>query len=166
MKKSIYLIATIAICLFLCVGCKKEDSASSVKATGKTVLKYLPGKWKVMYRIDEKGNKSTFEGNMILEFGKQESETDFGSNHGSSLWGYCHSYDADNPLVIFEGTWNIEPDSKDKGVLFYIEGDASIPFRSLNLFKSLYSCYITQISDSSMRIENSDDESGIILSRL
>lgn len=161
MKKSIYLIATIAICLFLCVGCKKEDSASFVKATGKTVLKYLPGKWKVMYRIDEKGNKSTFEGNMILEFGKQESETDFGSNHGSSLWGYC-TISAGGDVVLQNGTWNIEPDSKDKGVLFYIQ-DGNTP---IALFGGPRFGMITSINDSSMRIENTDDESGIILSRL
>ena len=161
MKNYFYLgVALCAICLFTCYGCEKKKSDESQKATEETVLKYLPGKWKVTQIVDESGSKTDYNSEeVIFEFGKQEDEGDFNSNHGSSLWGYC-TVTVDGTKILDNGTWNIEPSEEDKGVFFYCQnGRKMFEFDGEDIF------YITTIGSSSMRWENSDDQSGYILTR-
>lgn len=157
MKKILFVIACVCMVLGL-VSCKK--SKSSEKATEKTVLKYLPGTWKISQVVDEDGIKEDFKGNIVLTFGKQESESDSGSDHTSSLWGYF-KYKENGQTVIEHGTWNIEPSSEDKGVFFYCRNGKSMVIIGAD---AIY--YITRISASSMRWEIGDDVSGYILSRV
>lgn len=156
MKKSIYLLAIIAICACVCTGCENSNG----KATEKTVLKYLPGTWKVTQTVDENGTKKDFTEEIVFEFGKQQDPGDFSQNNSSSIWGYC-SITMNGEKIMDRGTWNIEPVAEDKGVSFYCQnGYSYIDIKGESFFM------ITSIGSSSMRWETTDDQSGYILTRV
>lgn len=145
--------------MFAFYGCeKKSKDTASDKATEETVLKYLPGTWKVTQKVDESGAKTSYEDEAIFEFGKQEDESDFSvHDDGSSLWGYC-TITVNGENILTNGFWNIEP--SQNGVLIYCQrGKNAIEFEGNRYY------HITSISSSSMRWETSDDQSGLIFSR-
>ncbi len=145
-----------AMCVFVCTSCEN----GSGKASEKSVLKYLPGTWKITQIVDTDGTKYEFTDDAVFEFGKQESVNDFNNNHNSYLWGYC-SITINGEKILNRGTWNIEPVSEDKGVFFYCQnGYSFFTYRGDSFFM------ITSISGSSMRWEDDDNLSGYILTRV
>ena len=143
--------------MFTMIGCNNNGMS---KATEKSVLKYLPGTWKVTKVIDEKGNKTDYKGEAVFVFGKQESSSDFSQHNSSSLWGYC-TITKNEDKILSNGTWNIEPDEEDKGVLIYCQkGSSFFSFEGNEFYM------ITSIGSSSMRWEDSDNQSGYMFSRV
>lgn len=155
MKKIFFILA----CVLTLIGC--EGSAlSSKKPSEGDVLTFLPGTWKVTQVVDEMGAKTDFSGEAVFVFGKQESSSDFGSNHSSSLWGYA-TLTEDGVDIVNHGTWNIEPVDEDKGVFFYCQdGTAITSFHNIKFFM------ITSINGSLMRWEETESSAGFILSRV
>lgn len=142
--------------MFAMIGCNNNGMS---KATEKSVLKYLPGTWKVTKVIDEKGNKTDYNGEAVFVFGKQESSSDFSQHNSSYLWGYC-TITKNGDKILSNGTWNIEPDEEDKGVVLYFQkGSSFISFEGDDDFM------ITSIGSSSMRWEDNYNQSGYMLSR-
>ena len=156
MKKTGYWFVLVAMCAFVCIGCENSGG----KASKNSVLKSLPGTWKITQVVDKNGAKTDYQGETSFEFGKQGSTSDYGSNHNSSLWGYC-TVKVNGNTVVNNGTLNIEPAAEDKGVFFYIQnGDSYYSISGVKYFM------ITSISGSSMRWETTSDQSGYILSRV
>ena len=155
MKKLFFILVSV-LTLISCEG----SGLSSKKPSGRDVLKLLPGTWKVTQVVDEKGVKTDFSEEALFVFGKQESSSDFGSNHSSSLWGYL-TLTEDGVNIVNNGTWNIEPSDEDKGVSFYCqEGSEFFYFRGFRFFM------ITSINGSLMRWEETESSAGFILSRV
>ena len=148
------------ICVMTLVGCE-SSGFSSKKPSESDVLKNLPGTWKVIQTVDEKGVKTDFPGEAVFVFGKQESTSDFGSNHNSSLWGYF-TLTEDGEKSVTNGTWNIEPVDEDKGVFFYCQTENTY----VSFHSSEYFFMITSINGSLMRWEETKSSAGFILSRV
>lgn len=155
MKKYFSILSAIVLSVFFLTAC----GSGSGKPSERTATSNLPGKWKVTHFVDTDGKKSAFDGNVIFEFGKLESSSDFGSNHGS-IWGYCDAW-VNDFQVVNRGTWNMEPVPEDKGIFFYIMDGNSHKAALDNAFYM-----ITSLSGNTMRWEDCDDPSGYIFERV
>lgn len=154
MKKILFSMfsALLILCMTGCEGAGKASEGS--------VIKNLPGTWKVTQAVDENGVASDYEGEVIFEFGKQEDPTDFSQHNSSSEWGFF-SYTENGVQIVTRGTWNIEPDDEDKGVFFYCQkGNQFLTILGHEFY------FITKIGATMKWEYNSNDVAGYILTRV
>lgn len=162
MKKIALIMSALMLGMFLFTACEKDKNKSK-KATEKTVLKYLPGKWKVTTEVDEDGEKYDVKQSIILTFG--EEGVDVPEAHGtmSSICGK-YSMEHNGTMVVRRGRWNIEPEDGEPGVFTYLHDDDGY---LMNLPNGETFFFIETIGEKSMQIVmDNDTPEGYILKRI
>ena len=157
MKKYFLMAAIVLFGVGFMTSCKGDK-----KATDKTVLKHLPGTWKIVEEVDDDGETSPILGDILLTFGKEGENVPEVHGSTSSIAGKF-SMKVNGTTMVRNGRWNMEYDYDDPGVLMYFHGDDGkiIALNSEPYF------YIETISASKMIVivEKFSDE-GYILHRV
>ena len=167
MKKFFFLLMS-AVVLAGFTACDNKDSdkdsdKASVKATEKTVLKYLPGKWKAATEIAENGKKYKVEQSIIFTFGKEGVDVPEGHGSTSSIAGK-YSMEHNGYMVVRRGRWNIEPSPEDPGVFAYLHDDEG---EMMNLPNGRHFFFIKTIGEEEMQlIMEEGNPAGYVLTRI
>ena len=152
MKKISFLAALAVLSLGFLTSCEKGG-----KATDDSVIKYLPGTWKVTQEVYDDGEKVDLRDEILFTFGKEgEDVPEFGGSNSSIAGKLSVKYNGQ--VVVSRGRWNIEYDAEDPGVFMYLKDDNG-HLISFGGNGSEY-FYITSISGSSMTILDADAEEG------
>lgn len=158
MKKYFLMAAIVLFGIGFMTSCKGDK-----KATDKTVLKHLPGTWKIVEEVDDDGETSPVLEDILLTFGKEGENVPEAHGSMSSIAGKF-SMKVNGNTMVRNGRWNMEYDSSDPGVFMYCHDDEG---RLIKFPDGESYFYIETISASKMKVivEEFSDE-GYILHRV
>ena len=163
MKKFVFIMSALLLGMFVFTACEKDKKDSSKKATEQTVLKYLPGKWKIATEVDADGEKMDVKQSIIYTFGEEGVDVPEAYGTMSSIAGK-YSMEHNGNMIVHRGRWNIEPVAGDPGVFTYLHADDG---ELMNLPNGEIFFFIETINDKSMQIiMDEDSPEGYILNRV